>query len=636
MTTPRRSTFKRPRDYYTLYPRPSSPEQPIFEPLSPPAPIEPTFNYPALPRTLPDAQVSSHHRQSFGSGYTSIATGPQWPDLSRKVHRSPSTIDDLAEVALAVSPTLPLGARNNSYSQYHDVRQQPGQYHGHSHVFGSPPTRYGANERPTKRARSDVGQSPATYPSFVSRPSTSYLPAYGVSHNVERSIDQARRESTNSSNLEDAELLLNFANRVAPRPARIPSPVHERIITQPSEPPQSAPEPPSSTLQPGPDPLTSLPSPRDTLEDDGQVVEKAAVINEQPQIQTQEREAEEVQSRTIQIHNLEEPKQTQTPPEDVQTVSHQTTDPKVGASITSKAEKAVNAAIEDFAVEDKVEDDKPKQKRGWPKGKPRGPRKSTGTVKPRPSSAKRLRKSTLGGRASSVDADSRPPAPRRKSEADYTITFSDLAGEPISRASSVPADFNYVVPSKKPGRKALPKVTQDTVCAECQNSRDSPHAEHEQWISCNGCKEWVHSHCAGFQNEREVRDVDKFFCKTCEPKHGATTFVRKSTRAHTAVDYAGLNQGVLKTSDDCNEHHYIQPIKDGTFTFDPETFPRMRPELVTAEYFERCAAFTEPILIPAEFNPKPKRRPLNEDVSVQHGSDEAASLAGEDVLTEAF
>ena len=81
--------------------------------------------------------------------------------------------------------------------------------------------------------------------------------------------------------------------------------------------------------------------------------------------------------------------------------------------------------------------------------------------------------------------------------------------------------------------------------------------------------------------------------------------VRKSTRAHTAVDYAGLNEGVLRTSDENPEHHYIKPIKDGTLQFDNETFARLPPELVTAEYFEKMNGFREPVVIPAALNPRP-------------------------------
>ena len=78
--------------------------------------------------------------------------------------------------------------------------------------------------------------------------------------------------------------------------------------------------------------------------------------------------------------------------------------------------------------------------------------------------------------------------------------------------------------------------------------------------------------------------------------------MRKSGRAHTAVDYAGLNEGVLRTSDESPEHHYIQSIKDATFKFNSDRFARMRPELITADFFEKCGGITEPIIIPATWN----------------------------------
>ncbi|KAL8710801.1 MAG: hypothetical protein Q9220_004604 [cf. Caloplaca sp. 1 TL-2023] len=157
--------------------------------------------------------------------------------------------------------------------------------------------------------------------------------------------------------------------------------------------------------------------------------------------------------------------------------------------------------------------------------------------------------------------------------------------------------------------KAL-STPEPAVCASCRFTRDSINAgndpESTSWISCDGCKSWFHFACAGFKNEREVRVVDKYRCRKCKPIHGSTTYVRKSARAHSAIDYAGLNQGVIKTSDERPEHHYIKPIKDGTINLQPDTFARMRPELVTAEYFEKGYGMKEPIVIPAEWNPQPK------------------------------
>lgn len=147
-------------------------------------------------------------------------------------------------------------------------------------------------------------------------------------------------------------------------------------------------------------------------------------------------------------------------------------------------------------------------------------------------------------------------------------------------------------------------------CSACHFSRNSSSIENENnstsWISCDGCKSWFHFACAGFKSEREVRSVDKYRCRKCRPEHGNTTYVRKSGRAHSAIDYAGLNQGVIKTSDETQEHHYIKPIKDGVISFLPENFARMSPDLVTAEFFENGSGMKEPIVIPASLNPQPQ------------------------------
>ena len=160
------------------------------------------------------------------------------------------------------------------------------------------------------------------------------------------------------------------------------------------------------------------------------------------------------------------------------------------------------------------------------------------------------------------------------------------------------------------GSQARLAIATSAVCASCNFSRNSSAIENDNyatsWISCDGCKAWFHFACAGFKNDREVRSVDKYRCRKCKPLYGSTTYVRKSSRAHSAIDYAGLHQGVIKTSDERPEHHYIKPIKDGTITFLPEKFARMRPELVTSEYFEKGTGMREPIVIPACLNPRPK------------------------------
>lgn len=144
-----------------------------------------------------------------------------------------------------------------------------------------------------------------------------------------------------------------------------------------------------------------------------------------------------------------------------------------------------------------------------------------------------------------------------------------------------------------------------TSCAACNLVRIPTNANEQDevtWINCDGCKQWFHIVCAGFKNDREVRTVDRFICRKCRPVHGQTTFVRKSSRARTAIDYAGLNQGLVMAATDSLEHHYIEPIRQGKIRFLPDNFPRMHPDLATADYFERGIGMTEPIVIPAHLN----------------------------------
>ena len=159
---------------------------------------------------------------------------------------------------------------------------------------------------------------------------------------------------------------------------------------------------------------------------------------------------------------------------------------------------------------------------------------------------------------------------------------------------------------KKP-RRVKPEVQQSS-CAVCERMQsvnvNNDETFANNWINCNGCEKWYHSACVGFKDKREVQGVDKFICDVCQPVHGETTFVRKSSRARTAIDYAGLNQGLVKSSKETSLHHYIQPIKDGTLKFEPDRFARMRPEFVTADHFEKSGGMKEPFVVPAAWNPR--------------------------------
>ncbi|KAI5235220.1 hypothetical protein E4T43_09423 [Aureobasidium subglaciale] len=597
---PSRFTFKRPSPSIDPHARPSSPESPEWEPLSPPGAIEPTFNYPPLaqsiswPQSLPSTAL---HQQSEHSGAH---------------QRSPSTIQALADVALSTSPQLPRAAPPVQPSADNFVT--PGPIRG------------------TKRARSDAGPGPQAH-SLSTRPSSSHHLSHPGVHPLASNTDRQRRQSTNTTivtSLEDAELLLNFAGRVASQPppaeppvrhlALAPPPNTSNFYTTPQAPPPHAypypPGPPYAARVFVPAPIApvlapsttsdnasaSLPSPQGTNED-----EKSTDTDKEVSQSTESLPLSGVvatdppRSRALQ--------QTHTPPEEEHRMSEQPV-----AQPAPTTQETIELPATSVELQQSADAPTARPRRGWPKGKPRGPRaKNSTNSKPR-STARRSRASTAKSVADSSDSSTEEKRPRRKSDSDLSLPCAEQLQSHTaeSRAATVPPSLRYEIlqSSTKPAptTRKPSKETQETVCASCALTRESTHGELDQWISCNGCQLWFHFDCAGFKNERDVRDVSKFFCKACEPKHGATTFVRKSSRAHAAVDYAGLNQGILKTSDDNPEHHYIQPIKDGSFTFDQEMFPRMRPELVTREFFETCSSFSEPVVIPAEYNPKLSRR----------------------------
>lgn len=88
----------------------------------------------------------------------------------------------------------------------------------------------------------------------------------------------------------------------------------------------------------------------------------------------------------------------------------------------------------------------------------------------------------------------------------------------------------------------------------------------------------------------------------------------------------------MKTSDDNPEHHYIAAFKNGDIEFDPETFARMPPEIITADYLEKTNGFKEPILIPAILNPRPKfpgRKYPDGHTSDIHAREQPSKLDGQ-------
>ncbi|KAH7080766.1 hypothetical protein FB567DRAFT_112762 [Paraphoma chrysanthemicola] len=467
---------------------------------------------------------------------------------------------------------------------------------------------YAHNERPTKRARSEYHTSPP-YGQHQSRPATSHIP--GWSYNVEQMADngmrmyqEARAAAPQQGNggdkmLSDAELLLFFSN-VSAHTVQSPPSTAKRWSVSQSSPVQPLSQQTQQTREP------TSPYAAASHKFSNQLAHKQDPLdlNPPPETTTHPPEAPEPTSAS----------QTQTPPEEAPNALSQ---PPMQEAAPG-------------------EDSKPKKHQGWPKGKPRGPRNTPSTSKrkrptPKPKSAPSS--STSAGADQLQSPQSLPaeyPASmanndtgatradaglahvaslknRRHSFSNPTLASTDFAPLPSFRAQSAPLGTDQGIPRptevlRRPGKKAVIEQP-DLICASCHSSDSEVKVgDGEQWIGCDGCKEWYHYACAGFNSEREVRDVNKFYCDPCRPKFGETTKVRKSVRVHTTVDYAGLNEGVLKTSDDNPEHHYIAAFKNGDIEFTPETFARMPPEIVTSDFLEKTNGFKEPILVPGALN----------------------------------
>ncbi|KAK8154825.1 hypothetical protein IWX90DRAFT_66841 [Phyllosticta citrichinensis] len=656
-------SFKQTPSDIPLPPRTPSPIHHLIEPLTP---TYPTAHKDGLLSAARDpnaaASAAAKHTSTLVNGRGGQAKGLQrgHNNIERAAHQSRhahtrqnrgsshgSPIDALADVAssLASSPvfaqpatialqphasprptTRPFanGSRHiHTASDGQDYRYVQAQNYGYAHGND-------LDERPSKRARSDAGDS-HLFLQGTARPATSHNPSGNWPNGFGESVFGAglapyASPSVNNLELDVAQSLLQLRSSGS--------------LDQCSSARKSMPALDNHSSRDGLanwhaasvhglDPSMQSFRPDSGLIDGHQARHRHSIATYQPEPLLKGTDAIEATPSSQPPTKM----QTHTPPEDVPDLAN------------------TNKTIENPP---RAEGKKGKSHQGWPKGKPRGPRNKGATKKtakvankvtelaavpPKEQGVDQLQSpqslnEVPPGSASTERKEVPPPEqdqeiPHRPAPVQATIStakrrnsFPDGHGSdtanpikdklPLDRAASVPPDNSMLIkasssaePEPLPRLAPAPVEEEVTICAGCNFSRGPSTGQNDQWIGCNGCQGWYHFACAGFRNAKEVSSVDKFYCRTCKPKFGSTTFVRKSKRAHTAVDYAGLNEGVLRTSEDEHEHHYIQPIKDGTFTFQPETFPRMRPELVTAEHFEKSGGFKEPIVIPACWNPQP-------------------------------
>ncbi len=477
------------------------------------------------------------------------------------------------------------------------------------------------DERPTKRARSELLPSPQQpspqFPPSASRPATSHNMPHGWGYNVEQSINNRQRlhsvastwqhhnrgtisRADDANRMSDAELLLDFARSVSAMSTSHRSlsteinPVSQSPISAhpplPYGPPAGAVEQASQSFDHAFGPPLSIPN--------GYCTETRRMsaqhhpdlgANLALQTQTPPDEAPRTLQTEISLHHPTEVNEHQRQIFGSQKARLDTKATVATASTPSHTKLQTATTMPNCPQSLAAEANEPTHASISPHIGPRtDPQHDSSQVidrlpisPKRPNSASNI--PTMGLRPSKHD-DTRARSVPLQNQINAEVSATQRCSNSTSQAQINPID-------------------EGTKCAGCDISPNSFSGEFVDWLQCNGCKQWFHLACAGFTT-REVRKIDKFYCLTCQPKFGKTTFVRKSSRAHTSIDYAGLNEGVWRTSDETVEHHYIKPIKEGSIKVLPESFPRMTPEEITAEYFEKCANLGEPIVIPGYLNPR--------------------------------
>jgi F-box/leucine-rich repeat protein 10/11 len=472
--------------------------------------------YDALPRSAPLPQPPPSYSFPLGSPIEALADAAVSSQRTSPAHVEPPR----RAVHTANSPTARLHATSERAPRHAFARDLTQPY----------------SERPAKRARSEHHASP-TYGTHQSRPATSHIPGYNVEQMMDSGLrmyqdsravappppppQQQQQSNGGDKMLSDAELLLFFSNVSAHTAQTPPSTAKRWSVSQAS---------PSPAL------LPQQTQPKETTSPHALTIHNASNQHQSKEGPLDSREPRELASCPGNVVDAASASQTQTPPEE--TV----------ATIAQAVMQDARAA----------EEPKPKKQQSASKGKPRGSRNT-------PSTGKRKRSTPKPKHASSTSTSAGPdqlqspqslpadqpgviasndtnymshgveqPSPstlhnRRHS---FSISFSQLpngaASSTSTRARSVPLGVEQLTSAPienlhRPNNKTVLEQP-DLICAACKSfDSEVKVGDGEQWIGCDGCKEWYHYACAGFNSEREVRDVNKFYCDPCRPKFGETT-----------------------------------------------------------------------------------------------------------------
>lgn len=431
-----------------------------------------------------------------------------------------SPMETLANTALTTSPTFepprayPRFQSSNPLAAYMNRTSYGAR---NSSMMSRGPAVYheGFQERPAKRARSEALPSPQQQ-QFHSRPTTSHNPAAGVQYNVEQSMNSGHRIRQPSQDELEISDFMQFLAR-------------ERQVYQQEHPDIRAEFPGFSEA-----------SARSVIPEGSRFgLDVAPLSSDALHFQALQSHINAVPESS---HPAAPMVQTHTPPEDKQSVtpavkaSTRNVDPMDDVQMTASAYKrrrlikddSTNSGNTSINLVRNVEDSKPffglsDQQPPWsPKSMFIDDAEHSTAVE-----SKAIRDSV---EMPPADVPIRPSTSTGSHDPIPEYPFAGNSG--LSRYASSPIRDDktlskiQVNPETFKIRPRTPRPTkfkEATTCSKCNFSSNATSREVQQWVQCNGCEQWFHFMCAGFKNERELRNVDKYHCDDCEDQYGPTT-----------------------------------------------------------------------------------------------------------------
>ena len=118
----------------------------------------------------------------------------------------------------------------------------------------------------------------------------------------------------------------------------------------------------------------------------------------------------------------------------------------------------------------------------------------------------------------------------------------------------------------------------------------------ETWIECDNCDIWYHAVCVNV-DPTDVERIENYVCSKCaQTTTQTTTWLRTSTREHSRINYADLDNGDMAacTKGERSGNKWKKLLEEKRFT--ANRFKKMRGSELTLEWVKKNG-LDEPIII---------------------------------------